>query len=99
MASGGKRVETGSFYGTGADKEIRTVGFRPKHVKVINRTGLCEAEWSADMPDDSAHKRVTAGTQTFITANGITPLSDGFALGADADLNVDGELCYWVASD
>lgn len=99
MASGGSRKMTGSFVGTGADLEVRTVGFRPKHVQIINIGGLCTAEWVAGMADDSMVLRVTAGTMTVPTTNGITPLSDGFAVGANADLNVSGELCRWVATD
>lgn len=99
MASGGSRKMYGSFVGTGADMEVRTVGFRPKHVHIVNITGLCEAEWLLGMADDSMVLRITAGTMTVPTTNGITPLSDGFAVGANADLNVSGELCRWMASD
>lgn len=98
MSSGVSRTRSGSFGGTGADKQVRTVGFRPKWVKVINEDGLCQAEWFESMADDSALKTVTAGTLSFITSNGITPLSDGFALGADGDLNVADEKVHWFVS-
>jgi len=99
MGSGRSREVTGAFTGTGADIEIRKVGFRPNRVKLINVDGLATAEWIKGMADDSALKEITAGTKSLIDTNGITPLSDGFALGADTDLNVDGEVVYFVATD
>jgi hypothetical protein len=89
----------GSFYGTGADLNVRTVGFRPKAVHVFNVGGLARGEWVEGMADDSAIKTITDGTISLVTANGITPLSDGFAFGADTDLNVSGELCRFVAHE
>lgn len=98
MSSGVNRVVVGSVYGTGADLEVRTVGFRPKYVKVINVSADNAAgEWLDGMADDSAVLTITDGTISVITTNGITPLSNGFALGADTDLNVSGELVRWIA--
>jgi hypothetical protein len=98
MSSGVCRSVVGAFTGTGADLEVRTVGFRPKYVKVINVSADNAAgEWLEGMADDSAVKTITDGTISVITSDGITPLSDGFALGADADLNVDGELVRYIA--
>lgn len=99
MASGGTRIVCGSFVGTGADMDIESVGFKPRSVKVINRSGLARAEWNEAMPDDSMAKQVTDGTLSFPTSNGITPLDSGFALGADADMNVSGEVCYYEAHE
>jgi hypothetical protein len=99
MGSGRSREFIGAFDGTGADLEIRKVGFRPNRVVVHNVEGLCKAEWSHCMADDSALKTITDGTISHITTNGITPLSDGFALGADTDLNVSGESGWFVATD
>lgn len=99
MASGRTRQVFGTSVGTGADMNIRTAGFRPQMVEVYNVAsgGLCHAKWTKTMADDSAFKTITAGTITFITTNGITPLSNGFSLGADTDLNVSGETFHWVA--
>lgn len=97
MSSGVSRVMVGSFIGTGADLEVRTVGFRPKAVQLLNVGGLAKGDWVQGMADDSAVKQITAGTISLITSDGITPLSDGFAVGADTDLNVSGELVRWVA--
>jgi hypothetical protein len=99
MSSGVQRTVRGSFNGTGAQLDIRTVGFRPKSVKLVNQTGLATAEWQEGMADASMAKRVTAGTMTFPTANGITPLADGFRLGADADMNVAAELVHYEATE
>jgi hypothetical protein len=99
MSSGVNRNMSGAFTGTGAAINVRTVGFRPKRVEIVNRGGVCFAVWFAPMPDASAMKTVTAGTTSFVTSGGITPLSNGFTLGADTDLNVDGELFYWHASE
>jgi hypothetical protein len=97
MASGGSRVVTGAFVGTAADLEVRTVGFRPRRVDLTNVTGLVTASWQDTMADDSMCLRVTAGDMTFPTTNGITPLSDGFAVGANADLNASAETVHWTA--
>lgn len=99
MSSGVQRTIRGSFVGDGASRDIRTVGFRPKSVKLVNQTGLATAEWHEGMADASMSKRVTAGTMTFPTTNGVTPLSDGFRLGADADMNVNGETVHYECTE
>jgi hypothetical protein len=98
MASPAQRIVVGSFVGTGALKEIHAVGFRPQVVRLLNVGGLVTAEWVEGMADATAMKRVTAGDLTLVASpNGITPLSDGFSLGVDGDLNVNGELVRWEA--
>lgn len=97
MSSGVQRRVQGSFLGTGANLDITKVGFRPTKVVLINRGGLATAEWNSEMPDASAAKRVTAGTLSFVTSGGVTPLANGFRLGTDADMNVSGELVYFEA--
>jgi len=99
MGSGVQRQVTGKLIGTGADLEVRTVTFRPAKVELYNEDGVCHAVWTKTMADDAMMKTVTAGTVSVVTSNGITPLSDGFALGADTDLNVSGEAVHWVASE
>ncbi len=96
MASGGTRVFRDSFTATGAAKNITSPGFKP--VKVVIRTsGGAKMEWQDTMPDASAFKTVTAGTHTYVTVNGITPLDNGFTLGADAQANVDGATVHFEA--
>lgn len=99
MASGAAKVIRGSFLGTGADIDIRSVGFRPRSVKLWNIDGIATAVWLDGMADASAFKEITAGTKSVITTLGITPLSDGFRLGADTDLNVSGELVRFEATE
>lgn len=99
MASG-VQILSGSFIGTGSAKEVRTVGFRPRSVKLWNVSGNCQAVWFEGMADASMQKTVDSGSGTtdislVASANGITPLSNGFSLGADTDLNVATEIVYY----
>jgi hypothetical protein len=91
MASGWK-IMHGSFYGTGAQLDITKVGYRPSRVKLINEASDDTLEWHEGMGDGRGFKRLKAGAAAMIGANGIAPLANGFRLGADADLNVAGEL-------
>jgi hypothetical protein len=97
MGSGVARVMNGSRNGTGATLTVRVVGFRPRKVEIINSDGDIKADWNDTMADDSAFKITGVPAAGMITTLGITPLSDGFQLGADTDLNVDGELFHWTA--
>lgn len=99
MASGGTRIKNGSVVGTGATLNVRSVGFRPSKVELINIDDSDKLTWTDKMADAAGHKQVAAGTSTFITTLGITPLSDGFAIGADTDLNVAGEQILWTAHE
>lgn len=98
MSSGVQLSKNGAVKGTGANLDVRTVGFRPRRVDLINLTGLVTAVWFDTMANAAGIKRVTAGDMTAMTA-GITPLSDGFRIGTDADLNVSGEVIHWVAHE
>ena len=97
MASGAAKVVRGSFKGTGSNIDITVVGFRPRSVKLWNQSGLATAEWTETMADGSMVKRITAGTMTFPTTGGITPLAAGFRLGNGADMNVSGEKVHFEA--
>lgn len=101
--SGGTRIWTGSFVGSGAIKDIRTVGFRPKVVELLNTSGVCKATWTDSMPDGAMLKDVDTGSGTedtsYVTANGVTPLADGFRIGTDTDLNVNGEVVHFIAHE
>lgn len=96
-------LKVGSFVGTGAALDITVLGFRPRKVKVWNVAsgGLCTLEWNAAMPDASGFKSAPHDTAqfSFLTSLGITPLANGFTFGADTDLNVSGETCYYEAHD
>lgn len=99
MSSGVQRAAQGSVVGTGSAINVRTVGFRPSSVKLFNVTGLVIAEWKATMADASLVKQVTDGTISFPTTLGITPLSNGFTIGADTDVNVAAETIHWEARE
>ena len=103
MASGIRLVARGSFIGTGAQLDVTSVGFRPRRVRLLNVTGICTGEWQDSMADAAMFKVVDSGTNltdlTFVTTNGITPLSTGFRLGADTDLNVAAEVVHWEAEE
>ena len=53
------------------------------------------------MPDASAFKQINhADTQNvYVTANGLTPLVNGFTVGTDADLNTAAETIFYEVSD
>ena len=92
MASGGGRQFTGAFRGTGSDKDIDTVSFRPRVVQLINIDSADQGKWQQGMDDGSVLKTLAAGASSVVTGgNGVTPRAQGFRLGADADLNVAGE--------
>lgn len=97
MGSGVSRVMTGSVTGTGSAFNVRTVGFRPRAVKLINTDSDDSLEWTNTMADAAGYKCLKAGARAMISADGITPLSDGFTFGADSDMNVSGEAVSWVA--
>lgn len=99
MASGASRWVSGSFTGTGSSLQVKTVGFKPKQIKIFNKDGLAMAEWFQPMDEDTMWKQVTAGTLSHVSSAGLTPLADGFQLGADADLNVSGEVAYYYCQD
>lgn len=99
MSSGVARMAVGSFTGTGAILSIQTLDFRPRKLELLNLGGLAKGEWVEGMADDSVLKQVTAGTISLPTSGGVTPLNNGFTLGADADLNVSGELVRYVAHE
>lgn len=99
MGSSTSKVMRGAVVGTGANIDVRTVGFRPRSVHLINQASADEMWWHEYMADAAGFKRVTAGTGSIITTLGITPLAAGFRLGADTDLNVAGETVLWEATE
>lgn len=101
MASGASNTRYGSVVGTGADLDVKDPGFRPRSVEIQNVGGSPdEGKWIEGMADGSILKRIAAGTGSLVTGgDGITPLADGFKLGADSDLNVAGQLIRWIATE
>lgn len=74
-----------------------TCGFTPRWVRVVNETSGDMYEWYDGMASAEAIKTVAAGTRSIITTLGITPLTDGFTVGLDTDVNVINEQLSWVA--
>lgn len=95
MASGGRRSIQGSFVSDGSARSVQTVDFRPTRVELAVDAGDT-AVWTSEMADDSMIKRVAAGTGSQVVSAGVTPLANGFTLGADADLNASGETIFWT---
>lgn len=98
MSSGVRKSYRGSFIGTGAQLDVKVVGFRPKSVELINVTGNLTGKWTESMADASMVKQITDGTQSFITANGITPLADGFRVGTDS-INTAAQTVHFIAEE
>ena len=82
--------------GTGAAITFDDIGFTPAAVEIINVTGGVLFFWTDKMANGAGYKLVAgpSNTVTFsaISSGGVTPLPNGFILGADADVNVDGEV-------
>lgn len=99
MASGAAKTVYGATLGTGAAIDVRSVGFRPRSVKAVNVDSGDELYWHVNMADAAGFKRVAAGAGALVSTGGITPLSDGFTLGTDGDMNVAGETVLWEATE
>lgn len=99
----GSRVQEGSIVATGAALDIRTLGFTPRKVKVVNKTSLASLEWQEALGAAAGFKQVAAGTRTLVSADGITALTGenpGFTIGALADINdAAGEELVWEATE
>jgi len=96
MASGDS-IFSGSFLGTGALVNVQTCPFKPDKVEIYNEDGLCKGVWQKSMADGDVLKTITDGTISMVNDDGITPLDGGgFSLGADTDLNVDGEKVHFT---
>lgn len=100
MSSVTTRTIVGSVIGTGAELTVKPSGGGgyPIKVKLNNSDGLATATWTESMGNTGAMtKRITDGTMSKVSGStGITPVFGGFTLGADADINVDGEKIHWV---
>ncbi len=99
----GARFMQGSSVATNANIDIKTLQFKPSKVKVTNKTSLMSLEWTEAMGDAAGFKVDNAGTRSFISADGITPLTGanpGFRIGALADINdTAGEELFWEATE
>ena len=98
------RTYTVKITGTGA-AITKYPGFTPAAVKVMNASGKCTLEWNNAMANAAGYKILTGidasadtvSKHSFITSGGITPVVGGFTVGADTDINVNGEDLYITA--
>jgi hypothetical protein len=101
-------MKTGKVTGTGATINISLPEFTPRKVELRNITSADQLVWVNTMPNAYGMKTVAAGTTSYITSLGVTPITQvvlgdgqspprGFAIGADTDINVSAEVIHWVA--
>jgi hypothetical protein len=101
-------MNTGKVTGTGAAINISNVDFTPRKVVLRNVTSADQMTWVDTMPNAYGMKTVAAGTTSYVTSGGITPITQanlgdgqspgrGFTIGTDSDLNVLAEVIHWVA--
>lgn len=96
--SGGTRVRSGKIVAANANLDIDSVGFLPSRVVVENYSNQCKIEWVNTLADGEGFKTVANGTRTTEATTGVTPRTDGFRLGAEADINdTTTEILHWVA--
>ena len=96
MSSGISRTVQGSFVGTGLALAIAKVGFKPRALLFFNEDDPVFGLHIQGMADASAAKQKGSAT-TYVTSNGVMLTNTGFSIGADTDLNVDGERTWFVA--
>lgn len=89
----GSRYVTNTINATAATLAVRTIGFKPKKVRITNQTSLYTVEWMEGMADASAFEITNAGAKTLETSDLITPLdpdsngNPGFQVGTRANIN------------
>jgi len=87
---------TGAIDPTDGNEYIVTLGFTPRHIKVVNEDLVVVWEKFEGMAAAAALKTVTAGTTTYDTNSGIVINSDGtFTISAAAAGTGDNVL--WAA--
>lgn len=72
-----------------------TLGFKPRHVRVVNEDLVEVWEKFEGMAANATIKTVTAGTTTYDTNSGITFTANGFTISAAAA--GDGDNVLWAA--
>ncbi len=64
-------IVTGTLTATGAAMNV-VLGFKPKHVLIINETTQITLEWTDTMVAGKGLKTVQAGTNSFVASGGIS---------------------------
>lgn len=90
----------GTVEGTGSAINVKC-GFKPRYVKLINIDSAAEEEleWFSSMGDGYGVKR-TGDAHSVISSDGISHYDtdfQGFTIGADSDVNANGETLCWLA--
>jgi hypothetical protein len=85
----------GAIDPTDATDVVVTLGFTPRHVKVVNEDLVIVWEKFAGMATAAALKTVTAGTTTYDANSGIVLGTNGFTISAAAAGTGDNVL--WAA--
>jgi len=93
-----RNVAVGAYISTGTAAAFNiTCGFKPRYVRIVNETSGDVIEWFEGMADSEGYKRIAAGTGALVTSNGIIPITHGFTVGLDTDINVISEQLSWIA--
>ena len=87
MSSGVQRKIRGATRANNSTLNVRTVGFRPGRIEIWNETSGYHLLWVKGMADASAVQTTDQGVRSQVSADALTPLSDGFSLGNLANLN------------
>lgn len=88
------RGSSGKATGDGTALSV-TLGFKPKHVIIYNRTDVTRWEKFDGMADANSLKTVAAGTCTDDNTSAIVFAEKGFV--TSAALNAAGKDLYWFA--
>lgn len=79
--------------------ETFTLGFTPRHIRVINLTDRVSYEWFAGMTSPGALKTAAAGTQTLETTEGITVDATANTFSVPAAIMIASKTFAWIAED
>lgn len=94
-ANGVVNFATGQLDPTAGEAIVVTLGFTPRHVKVVNEDLVEVWEKFEGMGATAALKTVTAGTTTYDTNSGIVLAERGFTISAAAAGT--GDNVMWAA--
>lgn len=86
---------TGRLDPTANEAITVTLGFKPRHIRVVNEDLVVVWEKFEGMADAAAIKTVTAGTTTYDTNSAIIISANGFTISSAAA--GDGDNVMWAA--
>ncbi len=96
VATGGLRVASGSYTGTGLDnRNITGVGFQPDAVIVKGNASQAAVMRTSTMSGDAT--KPLSGATAPVTDRIQSLLDDGFQVGSNAQVNFIGTTYYWTA--